>query len=367
MVARHDAVSTAASDTLRAFRAEPDFEARLVTARCDFPELHVGLASTLGDLLLHPAFLEADALVYHFGIHHPFFDALIAGSGRARQIVAFHNVTPPEYLAPRERPLIERSLRQIHNFAYADRIWAVSPVNAAALEARGIDPAMIEVIPLAVSAPRPASLADKPAPPLELLFVGRIVPSKGVLELIEALHLVRRHGDLPFKLRLAGNTEFSDPAYVASVKQAVSAYGLSADVEFAGAVDDATLESLYHRAHILAIPSHHEGFCKPVIEGLRAGCVPVGFAAYNLPEVANGLGRLVPPGDREALAAALSEVMQGILRAVGQPETPSLPLDGGLSSVGAFGLAAREHVGTFGFERIARQMVQSVRALMRQG
>jgi hypothetical protein len=31
-------------------------------------------------------------------------------------------------------------------------------------------------------------------------------------------------------------------------------------------------------------------------EGLRAGCVPVGYAGYHLPLVPNGLGRLVAPG-----------------------------------------------------------------------
>ena len=76
-------------------------------------------------------------------------------------------------------------------------------------------------------------------------------------------------------------------------------------MQWLGTVDDATWEQLYRRAHILAIPSYHEGFCKPVIEGLRAGCIPVGYASYNLPEIANGLGRMVPTGDVAALTEAL--------------------------------------------------------------
>ena len=45
-----------------------------------------------------------------------------------------------------------------------------------------------------------------------------------------------------------------------------------------------------------------------MIEGLRAGCIPIGYASYNLPYIANKLGRMVPTGNVAALTAALDEV-----------------------------------------------------------
>src|SRR6202043_3658998 len=153
---------------------------------------------------------------------------------------------------------------------------------------------------------------QQPAPPVRLLSVGRLVRSKGVLDLIEAVDLMRARAAVPFRLDIAGNEDFSDPAYVADVKAAVRERGLSDLVRFLGAVDDERLSKLYHAAHILAVPSYHEGFCRPVVEGLRAGCVPVGYAAYNLPHVAHGLGRMVPVGDRSALATALGELIAAL-------------------------------------------------------
>ncbi len=130
-------------------------------------------------------------------------------------------------------------------------------------------------------------------------------------------------------------------------------------MQFLGAVEDATLDELYRAAHLLVIPSYHEGFCRPVIEGLRAGCVPVGYAAYNLPHVAHGLGRMVPVGDRDALATALV----GLIAALGPGSAGLLPLDAGPLGPADFDRAAQEYVQEFAFERVAAQMVRGVQEL----
>jgi glycosyltransferase involved in cell wall biosynthesis len=364
VIARHDAISMAAGDTLRAFRDAGGFEVGTFTTRSDFPELGAHVVRDCAALRAHPAFRAADVLIYHFGIFSPLFEAIAAGNGRARQIVAFHNVTPLEYVARDQRPVVERSLRQLESLRHADLLWAVSPTNADALAARRMDPEKIEVIPLAVEHPPTAALDSKPAPPARLLSVGRLVRSKGVLDLVEAVDLVRARTAAPFRLDIAGNEDFSDPAYVAEVKAAVCERGLSDLVRLRGAVDDARLSELYHAAHILAVPSYHEGFCRPVVEGLRAGCVPVGYAAYNLPHVAHGLGRMVPSGDRGALATALGELITALAPASGRAHARLLPLDARPLSPAAFDAAAQRYVRDFAFERVAAHMVRSVRALL---
>lgn len=365
VIARYDAISAAVQDTIRAFTLPPEFQVSILTLRCDFPELGAHRVAGLRELLAHPAFRSADLVIYHFGIYSPLFDAMVDGGGQRRQIVAFHNITPAEFVAAESRRLIERSFRQIENFRHADRLWAISPVNAEELIARGIDPAKIEVIPLAVERPSPASLDRKAAPPVELLYVGRIVASKGTLDLVEAIDLVRSRSAVPFRLRLAGNSEYSDPIYTAAVRDAITARGLSGTVELVGAVDDAKLAALYHAAHILAIPSYHEGFCKPVIEGLRAGCIPVGYAAHNIPHIAHGLGRMVPTGDRQALGNALAEMIEAVAQAPVGTADRRLPLDSGVRGPGAFDQAAQAYVAEFSFERVADQMVGSARRVLR--
>ena len=136
-------------------------------------------------------------------------------------------------------------------------------------------------------------------------------------------------------------------------------------MELVGAVDDARLAALYHAAHILAIPSYHEGFCKPVIEGLRAGCIPVGYAAHNIPHIARGLGRMVPTGNRQALANALTEVIQSIAQAPVGAANRQLPLYIGVRSPSDFDQEAQAYVAGFAFERVADQMVRSARRVLR--
>lgn len=364
IMARYDAISAAARDTYRALKREQGFEVSVIALRNDYADVPTRIVSGIADLLLDPAFLAADLIIYHFGIYSDLLDALIAAKGRARQIVWFHNITPSLFVPPTMRRVIERSVRQIANLRYADEIWADSAVNAETLLQHGIDPARIRVVPLSVDDPEPTALAGKAKKPLELLFIGRMVPSKGVLDLVQAIDLVRRRDCPRFRLRLAGNLEWSDPVYLQDVRKTVEATRLSDIVEFCGTVDDVTRGRMFHAAHILAIPSYHEGFCKPVIEALRSGCVPVGYAAYNLPSIASGFGRMVPPGQVDLLANALAEVMGGVKQALESPGSALLRLDRGPMSLLDFDAATRTYTASFAFNRVAAEVADRVHTLL---
>jgi glycosyltransferase involved in cell wall biosynthesis len=361
--ANYDAIGASARDTYLALRQESAFDVTALTFRNDYEDVSARVVSGLADMLLDPAFQTADIIVYHFGIYCELFDALIAAKGRALQFVRFHNVTPSYLVVPKLRHLIERSFVQLHNLKYADEVWADSRVNAETLEALGIDRSRVQVIPLSVDRPTTRTLCGKAPTRLNLLFVGRFVPSKGVLDLLEAVDLVRRRCTVPFRLRLAGNMEWSDQTYLTSVKDAITARKLDTHVEILGTVNSEVMQNLYHEAHILVVPSYHEGFCKPVVEALRAGCIPIGYASYNLPAISNGLGRMVATGDSDALHAALAEVMEAIGPALNAPDEPLLPLDKGQTSVRGFDRAAEEYVQTFTFNRLTSAMLERIHAV----
>jgi glycosyltransferase involved in cell wall biosynthesis len=185
--------------------------------------------------------------------------------------------------------------------------------------------------------------------PVELLFLGRIVPHKGIRDLIEALSRLQCRGLPCFRLRIIGNLAGSDAAYRDAVQKLST--GLPGMVEFIGTVDNETRDRMLGTAHILAIPSYHEGFCKPVIEGLRAGCVPVGYAAENLRYIAGGLCRMVPPGDVSALADALACAIGDIACALADPAA-KLRIDRGKLTEAEFTAAAGAHVEQFRPERV---------------
>lgn len=366
IVVRHDAISAAAVDTYRALANDPRFDLALLTWSNDFPEIKARIIrGGVADLLLDPAFLRADMLIYHFGIYAELIDALLVGNGHAVQAVYFHNITPVEIVPVGDRPTIERSFRQISNLARADEVWPVSPVNEQELINRGLDRSRLRIIPLSVDSPRLLSLEGKPAMPIEILFVGRLVPSKGVLDLIRGIALVRHRLRPPVRLRIVGNERFSDQAYIAAVRAEIAALGADLTVELLGTVDDGQLHELYLSSHIFAIPSYHEGFCKTVVEALRAGCIPVGYAAHNLPNVVGGLGRLTAPGAVAEFGEALLDVVNGVAEALSEPEAPRLPLDRSRMSLREFDREAKRHIDAFTFRRFAEATRERILTLCR--
>lgn len=251
----------------------------------------------------------------------------------------------------------------MENLRRADRLWPVSETNAALLAAHGFDRDRIEVIPLAVDRPAIRQLADKAPTPVELLFLGRIVPAKGVADLLDAVERIRARHLPDFRLRIVGNLEYSDADYCDSLRRTIRDRRLDDIVEFIGTVDDTRRDRLLHAAHILAIPSYHEGFCKPVVEGLRAGCVPVGYAAHHLRYIADGLCRMVTPGDIAALAEALADSVADVAAAFASSEAP-IRLDRGRLNRAEFAAAVREHIDPLRPERVAALMRSHVDALL---
>ncbi|MDR3435677.1 glycosyltransferase family 4 protein [Telmatospirillum sp.] len=364
VIDRHDAVSAAVIDHYRALSAVPGWEVSLLAAHTDFDDLAIRIVPGVAQLVLDPVFQAADILIYHFAMHNSLWDALLVGNGRARQVVCFHNITPAELMPARQRRLVCESERQLSNLRHADRLWPVSQVNADRLCEAGMAPGRITVMPLAVDRPAAARLQDKPQSPVELLFVGRFVASKGILDLLDAVGRIGRDGVAPFHLTLVGNLAFSDRAYAERVAETIADRCEGDRVTLEGTADDDRLQTLYHRAQIFAIPSYHEGFCKPVIEALRAGCLPVGYAAYNLKYITGGLGRMVPPGDIAGLAAALAELIAAAASPALAAGGACLPLDAGLLSADDFQARADAHVDQFRFDRIATRCVAAVRDLL---
>jgi glycosyltransferase involved in cell wall biosynthesis len=151
--------------------------------------------------------------------------------------------------------------------------------------------------------PRPSPAGDV----LRLLAVGRLVPKKGLDVLIEAA----RRLPMPFELRIVGHGPERE-----RLRAAIQAGGLGDRVWLAGPVTHADLPACYAAAHVVVVPSvvdasgDRDGLPNVVLEAMASGrpVVASDVAAIGTAVAHRRSGLLVPPGDPDALAAAITEL-----------------------------------------------------------
>jgi len=126
----------------------------------------------------------------------------------------------------------------------------------------------------------------------DILFVGRIVPSKQQHELVKALWAYRRLYDPSARLHLVGGT--SSFAYLKALRGFIHDLGLADAVRLPGEVSDAALRAYFGAADVYLSLSVHEGFGVPLIEAMVAG----------VPVLARGVGAGAERGGEGALLLA---------------------------------------------------------------
>jgi len=139
-----------------------------------------------------------------------------------------------------------------------------------------------------------------------LLFVGRMVPEKGLDTLIGALPILLGHG-VPVKVVAVGDGPQKDEYNILANEM-----GLGDKVHFAGHVDDFTLRALYKVSNVAVFPSRFEPFGIVALEAMASHCPVVATAVGGLNEIVDheGTGLKVPPNDSGALAWAIERLIR---------------------------------------------------------
>ncbi len=140
-----------------------------------------------------------------------------------------------------------------------------------------------------------------------ILFLGTLEPRKNVDGLIRAYaHWQKRDPNAPPLIVAGGKGWYYDKIF-----KLVESLNLTESIRFPGYVPQKALPLWYNAATLFVYPSHFEGFGLPVLEAMACGTPVITSAASSLPEVTgvDGVAKLVEPGDIEALAEAMAEVM----------------------------------------------------------
>jgi glycosyltransferase involved in cell wall biosynthesis len=148
-----------------------------------------------------------------------------------------------------------------------------------------------------------AARADEPGP-LRVVFVGNVIPRKGLDRLIDALARLPR---ADWRLTAVGSLAV-DARTVGALRRQIDAHGLADHVTLAGRLPDDALAEVLASSHVLAVPSTYEGFGIVYLEGMAFGLpalASLGGGAHEI--VTHGVdGFLIPPGDVDTLADHLA-------------------------------------------------------------
>jgi glycosyltransferase involved in cell wall biosynthesis len=157
----------------------------------------------------------------------------------------------------------------------------------------------------------PATPNGGPEHPLRVVCVGRLVPVKGQLVLLEAVaELIGEGHDLHVEL-------VGDGPMRAKVERAARELGIERSVEVAGALSHPDVLERLRAADIFCLPSFAEGVPVVLMEAMALGVPVLTTRVMGTPElVQDGVsGLLVAPGNGDELAAGLRRLIEdGSLR-----------------------------------------------------
>ena len=266
---------------------------------------------------LFRAVKPGDTLLLHFSMGHEAFDEL--AKLRARRVLVYHNVTPPEFFVginPHAAAHARLGIRQLAALAPSvDLAIGGSEFNRRALEAAGY--ARTAAVPILIDWPRYDVAPDRQVRALvaglhtKLLFVGRISPNKRQDELIRMLAYYRRCIDPAALLILVGAYR-DQPQYYARLRALAETLGLGGAVRFTGPVSLSELVAYYRAATAFVSLSEHEGFGVPLLEAMYLGTPVIALDAAAVGETVGGGGALLPERDLAQAAEACALVNEDL-------------------------------------------------------
>jgi mannosyltransferase len=194
-----------------------------------------------------------------------------------------------------------------------DAIIATSDTSASFLKRKAtVIPHGVDTDTYAPPADRAAAFAEAGLPGRYAIgCFGRVRAQKGSDVFVDAMcRLLPRYPD--FTAVMVGAITPEQSVFANDLKKRIAAAGLQARIVITGELEIEAVQRWYQRLTIYAFTSRNEGFGLTLIEAMAAGAALVASRAGAAELVVeDGLtGVLTPPGDVEALVAAVEPLMR---------------------------------------------------------
>ncbi len=206
------------------------------------------------------------------------------------------------------RKFINRTIEKIR-LSFADLIIASSDYSKSEIVSVGINPDSVHVLSPGLDREKHNILSSScRSDSKKILCVGNYVSRKGIIYLIEAFSQIERQN---FTLHLVGNRK-NNSSYYNKLNNAVEKLKLTECVVFHDGSDQENIKQLYASADIFVLPSFKETFGIVFLEAMHYGLPIITTNVSAMPElIEEGKnGFLVPPGDSQALAEAISTLIE---------------------------------------------------------
>lgn len=140
------------------------------------------------------------------------------------------------------------------------------------------------------------------ARPHRLLFVGRLVPSKGIMPLLKAIAQIKREGN-KVQLDLVGK---GASMYMRYLNQQIQRLGISSEVKLLGFREQSQVQKMYSAYGAVVMPSLQESFGLVALEALASGVPLVSTRSGGLSEFVNSkVAQTIPTVKSHAIAKAI--------------------------------------------------------------
>ncbi len=229
-----------------------------------------------------------------------------------------------------------------------DRVIATTSAECRTLTRAGADAQRVSVVPCGVDLA--AFGPDGPAwptrtRPYRVVCVSRLVPRKGLADVIEAV------AELPHvELLIAGGPPaglLDDDPYARRLQALIDDSASGDRIHLLGAVDRGRIPSLLRSADLVACTPWYEPFGIVAVEAMACGIPVIASSVGGLAEtvVDGGTGVLVPPRRPQSIRAAISALLAQRTRRTGM------------------GRAALTRASTYGWDEISARTLRLLEGL----